>query len=110
MTRRDKWAKRPVVVRYFAFRDAVKASGMKITDNSFIAFGLPMPDSWSKKKKTKFDGMPHRNKPDIDNCAKSVFDALFNDDSCISKLHCRKIWSYEGFIEVCEKHTPDMQK
>lgn len=110
MTRRDKWAKRPVVMRCWAFREAVRQSGIKITDNSFITFGMPMPPSWSKKKKAEFDGNPHRNKPDADNIIKNVFDALFQEDSHISQIHCRKIWAYEGFIEVCEKTIPAMQK
>jgi hypothetical protein len=102
MTRRDKWAKRPVVMRYFALRDEIRASGMVITDWSFVTFGIPMPDSWSKRKKAEFLGKPHRNRPDCDNLWKFLGDSIFQEDCHISRIQCRKIWAEKGFIEVEE--------
>mgnify|MGYP001379916131 FL=1 len=61
-----------------------------------MVFGIPMPDSWSKKKKEANLLRPHIVKPDVDNFIKSVFDILneraFDDDSQIARLRASKIW------------------
>ena len=59
-----------------------------------------MPDSWSKKKRAAFDGIPHRNKPDVDNLAKGLFDGLYEDDAHIWSVWIEKRWSYAGAIEI----------
>lgn len=100
MTRSDAWRKRPCVLRYFAFRDEVKLNKVWIEDGAKITFFLPMPSSWSEKKKELFDGQPHRQKPDIDNILKSLLDSVFESDSHISRLSIEKKWSYVGKIEV----------
>jgi len=88
------------VLRYRAFADEVRLSGLKVDDDSKITFVLPMPKSWSKKRKSEMEGQPHRQKPDIDNLAKSILDACFDDDAVISMLFCRKIWGERGAIEI----------
>ena len=99
-TRAERWKQRPCVMRYRQFADQVRLEGIAINDKSSITFALPMPKSWSKKKKAEMDGQPHRQKPDIDNLAKALMDAIFPDDSILSTLACRKIWSESGYIEV----------
>ena len=51
MTRRDQWAKRPAVIRYRAFCDAVRAAwpaGVPYpAAGAHVTFWLPMPKSWS---------------------------------------------------------------
>ena len=103
MTRRDKWARRPAVLRYHAFKDklrlAVNRSPVarqmvesgKIEALSWNAW-LPLPDSWSKRKKTALAGELHRQKPDRDNIDKAILDALFDDDSGIASGAIEKRW------------------
>jgi Holliday junction resolvase RusA-like endonuclease len=47
-----------------------------------------MPKSWSKKKRERMDGQPHRQRPDLSNLIKALEDSLYEDDS--------KIWQYRG--------------
>lgn len=100
MTRRDKWAKRACVLRYFAFRDEVLAHGVIIPDRVRIIFHMPMPDSWSKKKRASMEGAPHKARPDIDNLCKALLDAVFDDDSHVWDVHASKLWSVDGAIEI----------
>lgn len=95
MTQRDKWQKRPAVVRYRAWCDAARASlpdrPKTPSHAAFVAF-LPIPGSWSKAKKAEMKNQPHRQKPDLDNITKAVFDALFREDSVIHAAMCEKRW------------------
>ena len=106
MTRRDRWAKRPCVVRYFEYKDAIKdALDGNFDTNSLnkphtVRFYLPMPKSWSKKKKAEHDGQPHQQKPDIDNLLKALYDSVLTDDSGIWSVRAEKYWAYEGSIEI----------
>ena len=97
-TRSDKWKQRPCVMRYRAFADEVRSHGIEINDTTKMTFVLPMPKSWSKKRRLEMFGEPHRQKPDIDNLAKAILDSVYDDDSIISMLFCRKIWGTEGAI------------
>lgn len=53
-----------------------------------------VPKSTSKKKAAALDGTPHIKRPDADNVAKTILDALnkhvYNDDSAIALLTVRK--------------------
>ena len=104
-TRADKWKKRPSVLRYRAFADEIRLkldSGTDLNDCN-IKFALPMPKSWSKKKKKEMDGMPHQQTPDIDNLIKALLDAVYSNDSGIHSLgKIKKIWSTKGHIVICE--------
>ena len=101
MTQRDKWKKRPAVLKYQAFCDecVFKMTGVTL-DNTHIIFHIPMPRSWSKVKKAKMITRPHRQRPDIDNLAKGIFDALYDEDSCIADISLSKRWAYAGAIEI----------
>jgi len=109
MTQSDKWAHRPSVDRYFVFANALKASAAEREfvpkDNLCITFHIPMPESWSKKKKVFMLWKPHTQVPDIDNLIKSFLDALLTSDAHISKLCASKIWAptYGGMIEIEQK-------
>lgn len=106
MTRRDKWKKRPVINNYYAFKDELnlKANLHKysLTDILIITFYLPMPQSWSKKKRLEMNGMPHRQKPDFDNLVKAFTDALTIDDSMIWNCTIKKYWSDTPRIVVVQ--------
>lgn len=100
-TQSDKWRKRPCVVKYRAFADLVRLHGIKIKPGDHIKFYIPMPKSWSDKKKTEMIGKPHQQKPDIDNYLKALFDAIYKNDSHIWYIgSVKKIWSDSGRIEI----------
>jgi hypothetical protein len=59
MTRSDKWKKRPEVMRYRAFCDEVRLRKLTMPESgAHVTFVLPMPASWSKKKRAEFSGKP----------------------------------------------------
>lgn len=96
MTRRDKWAKRPCVMRYRKYADKLRAcfAGVDLTgihSLSWVAY-FPMPESWSKKRKAAMKGTGHYKKSDRDNIDKGVLDALFKQDSGISHGTLTKLW------------------
>lgn len=98
MTKRDKWAKRPCVVDYFAYRDVLRLSVGKlpeadsVTEFSFQAFF---------RAKNKEDiGSFHRAKPDLDNIQKGILDALFAKDQGIARCVQEKRWGLEDCIII----------
>ena len=99
-TQSDKWRKRPCVVRYHAFADQVRAEHVDVEPGDSILFVLPMPVSWSKKKKDKLCGQPHKQTPDLDNLLKAIFDATHDDDSHIYKITAEKRWGDVGSIRI----------
>jgi Holliday junction resolvase RusA-like endonuclease len=109
MTRSDRWKKRDVVVRYHAYRDAIRKQVVEqnkgelpaVPDGVHIKFQIPMPDSWSEKKKRAMNTTPHHSKPDKDNLEKAVLDALFGEDSFVWYGSQEKRWAYSGRVEIC---------
>ena len=101
-TRADKWKQRPPVMRYRAFADELRLRLPKDFNLNYkrIVFYMPMPKSWSKKRRQKMEGMGHKQRPDIDNLAKSLLDALYSDDSHIYSISLAKFWAYEGAIDI----------
>ena len=65
-----------------------------------VKFYIPMPKSWSKKKKKTLWGHPHQQKPDIDNLAKAFMDCLCKEDSFVYRLKVSKYWAEEGKIII----------
>lgn len=103
MTRADKWKKRPEVLRYRAFCDEVRLSKVTLPESGYhVIFVLPMPPSWSKKKRALMDGEPHQQKPDKDNLEKALLDALFGEDSHIWDGRVTKIWGETGKMIIRE--------
>jgi len=103
-TQRDRWAKRPVVVRYYDFADELRLKYKQELPASLdLVFAMPMPKSWSKKKRAEMYLKPHQQKPDIDNLIKAVLDALCEDDSHIFRVSAVKFWDEEGGIIIDEK-------
>lgn len=106
MTQRDRWAKRPAVVRYYEFCDLLRNEWVNLTDDQAVPpvlvlrFNIPMPQSWSRVKKESMRGGGHQQRPDIDNLIKAFLDALCEDDSYVYSVTAEKYWSDEGSIEV----------
>jgi Holliday junction resolvase RusA-like endonuclease len=96
MTQRDKWKKRPCVVKYRAFADELRAKVGPIEGKpscvSWIAY-IPMPKSWSKKKREAMHLQLHDQKPDRDNIDKAILDTLFEDDKSIAAGEIVKVWT-----------------
>lgn len=100
MTQRDKWKIRPAVAKYRAFCDFVRLQRVDFQSGDHVVFILPMPNSWSKKKKEIYFLNPHRSKPDLDNCLKALCDAVYKDDSILWNYMASKVWGYNGSIVI----------
>ena len=109
MTRADKWKKRQSVVKFFAFRDAVRQHkesdvikrssyhSSNLEYESFeIVFYVPMPKSWSKKKKILMKGKPHQQRPDLDNYLKAWKDSVYEEDAVVWRVKASKLWTDES--------------
>lgn len=84
-------------------------AGAKPLDGPVAAFfdvGLPVPASWSKKKRTAALSGEIRptSKPDVSNIAKSVEDGMnkivYHDDSQITELVIRKRYAEKPGLSV----------
>ena len=105
MTRADKWKKRQSVVKFFAFRDAVRQyidndliltafPAPNLEFESFdIEFHVPMPKSWSNKKKIEMNGKPHQQRPDLDNYLKAWKDSVYEEDAVVWRVKATKLWT-----------------
>lgn len=103
MTQRDRWAKRPAVVKYFAFCDELrKQFKEEVPPALALRFEISMPKSWSQKQKDLMRGEPHQQRPDIDNLIKAFLDALCKDDSYVYSVTAEKYWSDKGSIELID--------
>ena len=115
MTQSDRWKvnpnhpdprkrQRPPVTQYYAFKDALKlqANLMKFELPKYFeaVYFVPMPDSWSEKKKLRMNGMPCEPKPDTDNITKGIKDTLRKSDSDIWLEFAQKRWAYNGSILI----------
>jgi len=104
MTRKDKFVKRDRTTQYWEFVDKFKAQAefldYKMANVLEAVFFVPMPESWSKKKKEKFNGMPCKHIPDTDNYTKAIKDALNVQDKEIWWDNCRKHWAFLGSIII----------
>jgi Holliday junction resolvase RusA-like endonuclease len=101
MTRRDKWKQRPCVVAYWAFKDEVRIRKVHVpVCDTHVTFVLPMPPSWSKKKRAAMDGAPHQQTPDVDNLVKALLDAIYANDCHVYDIRGSKFWGVDGKIIV----------
>lgn len=66
-----------------------------------LTFIMPMPESWSEKKKGEMCGTINQVKPDLSNLIKFVEDAFYSEDSSIAEYgRMRKEWGYKGKIII----------
>lgn len=102
MTRADVWKKRPIVLRYRDYADKIRAAanGNVPKEEDILSvelfFFLPLPESVSQRKKNLLYGQTHRTRPDIDNLAKGVLDALFEQDYKIPRIEATKFYVQKG--------------
>ena len=117
MTKSDTWKTNPnhidpnkrqrkVVGQYFNFKNSLlwqsKSMNFELKNYLDVLFLIPMPTTWSKKKKEQMNGLPHKQKPDTDNLVKSVKDSLLKDDSVVWWEKAEKRWAYKGSIIIFE--------
>lgn len=108
MTRRDQWLSgaraRPAVARYRAFKDEVRARGLSLDVTRFyhVVAIIPMPPSWSSKKRAQHLHEPHRTKPDKDNIEKALLDALYTDDAHAWHGCMTKVWGESGALLIAD--------
>lgn len=117
MTRSDKWKTNPnhsdpmkrqrkAVKMYFDFKNVLtlQANLMKFKLGEYLdaVYFMPMPDSWSEKKKERMNGFPCKVKPDTDNITKAIKDALKKNDSDVWWEKAEKRWAYRGSILIYE--------
>jgi Holliday junction resolvase RusA-like endonuclease len=100
MTRSDKWKQRKRVMEYWAFKHALRPYKIILPDIYKITFFMPMPASWSEKKKRMMEGLPHRVRPDKDNMEKAILDALHIEDAHIWSGWAEKRWARTGSIKI----------
>lgn len=111
MTQRGKWTS-PAAQRYIAYKGTLSwllqkrwaseptecICGIKIT------FYMPIPKSWSQKKRKEHEGQLHNKKPDIDNIIKGLFDAangiIWKDDNQVARVEAEKRYSSQPRIEM----------
>lgn len=101
MTRSDKWKQRKCVLEYRAYKDEVRLKRVDLPEaGGHVTFVLPMPKSWTEKKKSQMCGEPHQQKPDVDNLTKALLDALHKDDSHVWDIRATKVWGLTGKILI----------
>ena len=95
---------RDVVRRYFEYKNSVtkacNENNYVLGDTLNVVFYLPMPKSWSEKKRKAHQFQPHKSKPDLDNLVKAVMDALKKQDSDVYQITAEKRYDYEGYILI----------
>ncbi|CEG29593.1 RusA family crossover junction endodeoxyribonuclease [Bacillus sp. B-jedd] len=112
MTQRGKFTSRSAL-KYLGYKDFIKlhvkngAKGTFFTDGPIevtITFHMPIPASWSKKRRAAAAGIYHIKKPDADNLVKGVFDSLngiiWKDDNQVAKVTATKLYGKTPKIEV----------
>ncbi len=99
--------KHPVHAYKLALQHAVLEAGIQVGDGPLtfgLVFCLPIPASWSKKKRNDMLRRPHCQKPDLDNLAKAVLDGLLpviGDDCRVWQFEVlRKIWAETGGVWI----------
>lgn len=93
-----------VVKNYFAYRNILlkQAQNMNFILGEYldIVFFMPMPLSWSEKKKERMNGTPCKVKPDTDNLVKAIMDTFKKQDSDIWYQKAEKRWADLGSILI----------
>jgi Holliday junction resolvase RusA-like endonuclease len=99
-----KKRQRPAVTKHFEFKNRLiqqaNEMGFVLKETLDVLFIVPLPDSWSKKKKDKMNGMPCKSKPDCDNYVKLICDTLKKEDGDIWVINAEKRYGHRGSIII----------
>lgn len=98
--------------KYKAFRTELlmraRIEGLRDLPSAIgFTFEIPMPPSWSNKKRERMRGQLHQQKPDLDNLIKAVKDSFtygrhLDDSHVATYIMAQKIWADEGRIILYE--------
>lgn len=72
-------------------------------EGASVIFFVPVPKSWSKKKKKQYHGKLHQAKPDLSNLLKAFEDAICTEDKYIAHyagLSKRWVDFETGWIDI----------
>lgn len=65
---------------------------------------VPLPNSWSQKRKNELLDKPVTTKPDLDNYLKFYLDVLngiaYKDDKQVAEVFCQKLYGKEACVKV----------
>ena len=115
MTQSDKWKtnanhvdpkkrQRESVRQYFEFKTAIRTQAEQmnyvLSEVLDIVFLVPMPFTWSEKKKVKYNKTKVNKRPDLDNYIKAFIDALSIEDGFVWKIQAEKRYAFNGSILV----------
>ena len=99
-----------MVVMFYANAGGKKLDG-PISVRIEATFEMPL--SWSAKKRKTFDGKWCMKKPDGDNIAKIICDALngvaYHDDSSVVLISVMKRWGQDGSVAVVIDELSEME-
>ena len=89
---------------YTAARDALRLMFGAVTVDPPWALHVTavraMPASWSKRRRGEMAGTWCASKPDADNIAGAVMDALFENDAAVVEVACRKVWGASPELRI----------
>lgn len=93
--------------KYNAYKEELRTEAARMgfimpLTGSWIKFYMPMPQSWSKKKRIRMNFEPKQSMPDLDNLIKAFKDSILKQDKAISDYRASKFWynSIKGYIEI----------
>lgn len=111
-TPNNYYNRKQTIKRYWDYKRKLKelADEQKFImpiEGAFVKFFIPMPPSWSKKKKAEKCFTLCTSAADIDNYIKGFFDSLMVQDKMIADYRAAKFY-YEGtgFIEITIGELP----
>ena len=94
----------PSAKAYYAWKQSLQELNFDIPScGAVIVFRIPMPKSWSKKKRDIMRGTKHQQTPDLVNLLKAAEDAARykqGDEDIWHYGGLMKRWADEGSIEV----------
>ena len=115
LSQSDKWKinpnhidplkrQRKVVTNYYVFKNSLhyqaKQMQFELGKTLDALYLIPMPNTWSSKKKERMNGMPCEVKPDTDNITKGIKDTFRKNDSDIWYEKAEKRWAFRGSIII----------
>lgn len=69
-----------------------------------LSIEVPLPNSWSHKRKEREFGKSVTTRPDLDNYLKFYLDVLngiaYEDDKLVSEIFCHKLYGDEGSVRI----------
>lgn len=108
-----KWYNRKwEIKRYWDYKDLLKVEAKRQKfempkKECWVKFYIPMPPSWSAKKKARMCFELHEPRPDADNLMKAFKDGLMKSDSAIADYRTSKFWiDGPGHIEITVGELP----